>query len=697
MKDAELIISFANLIVEIGRHYHWHLVSSTIIRHLNPQATTMESYLKLAEIAGFDARLAEYKVGELLESHLPAILFFGEKPVMLQEYDRALQRYLVLENGEKTWLQRNDLEKRYSKKIILLKPIFLSSLKKDTITIKKHWFWDSLKFSSKLYIDVFVATFLLNVFALITPLFIRNVYNRVIPNAAFDTLYILSSGIILVYIFDAFFRFLRTYLLEQAGKKSDIVISSMLFEHILNMQLSDKFKSVGAFVSNIKEFDTLRNFFSSATLTMLIDLPFVVLFLFIIYLFAGNIVIIPIVAGILILAYGLLIARPLKRYIDETSELGAWKNGMLVESLSALETVKSLNINKVIQWRWEESVGEMSNIGMRSKILVTSMGTLTSFVIQISNVLVIIMGVYAIHDGKFTMGGLIAATMLTSRALTPLAQISSLIVNYEHARSSYILLNKIFNTPTERDVHKQYIQRDKIEGKIEFREVEFMYKDTEHTIFKNLNFTINAGEKVGILGENGSGKSTILKLMMGFYTPTKGHVLLDGIDIRQIDPIELRAKLNYLSQNSILFHGTVQENILYGNPNASTKQIIDASEKSGLSSFIGKHPNGYGLQVGERGENLSGGQKQLVALTRLLIKDESPVVIMDEPTGGLDTKVENIVVDGIQRYAKNKTLIMVTHKKSMLHMVSRIIIIGKTGILFDGSKEDAMKIIGESM
>ena len=684
--------NFADILVDLAKYYQQKLDKKTLLESMALRENNIDNRLRLGEAAGFDLKLVSYSLKEIIEPLLPVILLLKERAALLLEIDTKNKRYLLLDDQtEALWVSEETLKKLYTGKMFLAKTIApSSSLKKEYVSSKKHWFWDSLKFSSSLYVDVFVATFLLNIFALMTPLFVRNVYDRVVPNAAFDTLYILASGIILVYLFDLLFRFLRTYLLEVAGKKSDIIISSKIFEHILNMKLSHKFKSVGAFASNIKEFDTLRNFLSSATLTMLVDLPFTVLFLFVIYLLAGKIMLVPLIAGVLIILYGLLLTRPLKKHIDETSKLASWKNGVLIESLSAMETIKSFGLNSMMQWRWEESVSEIAHSNMKSKILTTSMTTLTNFVVQVSNVLVIILGVYAIHEKELTMGGLIAVTMLTSRALTPLVQISSLIINYEYAKSSYGILNNIYNLPVERDQDKTYITRERIEGRIEFRNVSFSYPETEYLILDNVNFIIEAGESVAILGANGSGKTTLLKLIMGFYEPTSGTILIDGIDSKQIDPVELRRAFNYVPQDIVLFNGSIQDNILYGAPESTDDEMMKSAALSGLDGFIDSNALGYSFPVEERGEGVSGGQKQLIGMTRLFIRQKSNVILLDEPTSALDTQSELKILKNLQGFMQNKSTLFVSHKRNMIQLATRIIVLNQGKVHLNGPKDKVL-------
>ena len=694
MKTYYPISKFADTLVVLST-YHSKTVSTSQILDALPLEGDLESLsMRAGQNAGFELKLTKYALKKIIPPLLPVILVLKNRTEILIEIDKENKQYKLLDTeGKTTWVDKKSLEKEYTQNIFLLKQKDHIKIETEYLTKKKHWFWSSLKFSRSLYFDVLLASFLLNIFAVASPLFVRNVYDRVVPNAAFDTLFILSSGIILVYLFDILFRFLRTYLLEVSGKKSDIIISSKIFEHVLNLKLSHKFKSVGAFSNNIKEFDTLRNFLSSASLTILIDLPFTVLFLYVIYLLAGNIMFVPLIASVFMILYGLLITIHLNKHIDQTSKLSAWKSSVLIESLSALETIKSFGLNSMMQWKWEESVGKISHTNMKTKILTTSMSTLTTFVVQLSNVLVIILGVYAIHDKELTMGGLIAITMLTSRTLNPLVQVSNLLINYEHAKNSYTILNGIYNMPVEQNQEKNYIIREKIEGKIEFRNVSFSYPHSEELVLDNVSFVIEAGENVTILGNNGSGKSTLIKLIMGFYDASSGSILIDGIDIKQQSPSHLRKSLNYLPQDIVLFNGTIEENIQYALPEASTEAMIQSAKMSGLDTFIDKNPLGYHFPVEERGAGVSGGQRQLIAMARFFLRSQSSILLIDEPTNSVDNTTKQHLQFQLSSFVKNKTSLLISHEMELIAIPSRTLLFNEGKLVHDATKEEVLNTL----
>ena len=472
-------------------------------------------------------------------------------------------------------------------------------------------------------------------------------------------------------------------------------MSSKIFEQIMNFKMSDAPKSVGAFASNIRDFDSIRSFLTSSTISLIIDLPFAIIFLVVIYYIGGKIVLIPIVLILIILIYTLSVKGALHRSIEATYQASAFKNSILIESLNTLESLKSLGATGYSQYKWEEASGDIAKKSIKSKLLSTSITTITSFFIQISTVLTVIYGVYLIADLELTMGGLIAIIIISSRTISPIGQVAALISSYEQTKTAYNAIDEIMNKEIERPKGKKFIQRDLLKGNIEFRNVTFSYPDADKPALENVSFKINAGDKVGILGKMGSGKTSIFNLIMGFYEPTTGTILIDGIDIKQLDPQFIRKNCSFVPQNIVLFAGTLRENIVQKAPYSSDEMIIDAARLSGLESFVNNQPKGFDLYVGERGDTLSGGQKRATAISRAFLLD-LPLAIMDEPTDSMDMSSENIVKKNLKVNLKNKTLILTTHKNTMLDLVDRVIIIDNSKLVFDGQKNDMFKHFSKS-
>ena len=653
-------------------------------------------FSRAASRAGFASTLVRKDLDQISPLVLPCILMLrGKKACILQSFseDKKMANIITpdLSTGTST-IETSKLKDEYLGYAYYLKREFVPEDTSSTKLIdagNDHWFWGTLKRSKKIYFDVVIASFIINLFVLASPLFTMNVYDRVVPNNAVETLWVLALGVSVVYGIDLFLKFVRSYFLEIAGKKSDIIMSSILFERVMDMKFSNKPKSVGSFASNLKEFDTVRNFFSSASLAAIVDLPFALIFLIVTYFIGSYLVLVPIVIMIAILCYTFFIKDPLQNAIKSTFEASAMKNGILIESLSSLETIKTLGASGHVQWTWEEATGEIANRSIKSKIITTSITTVTSFLVQLNTIAIIVLGVYMIQDTHLTMGGLIAAVMLSSRAIAPMGQVASLAANFEQTKTAYQSLSKIMQMPVERPEGKKFVRRNSFDGKIEFKNVSFTYPDTTKGSLDRINFVIQPGEKVGIIGKNGSGKTTLQKIILGLYAPTEGSVLIDGIDINQIDPADLRRNIGYVPQDVVLFKGTVRENIVQKAPYVDDMQIIKAAKVSGVDEYVNAHPLGFDMPVFERGDGISGGQRQSIAVARAFLLD-SPIILLDEPTNSLDNTVESKLKANLKVNTVNKTMILVTHRTSMLDLVDRLIVMDNGKILLDGPRDEVL-------
>jgi ATP-binding cassette, subfamily C, bacterial LapB len=550
---------------------------------------------------------------------------------------------------------------------------------------KGHWFWQTFWQNSGIYRDVIIASLVINLFVLANPLFVMNVYDRIVPNNALESLWVLALGVSVIYAFDVFLKYLRTYFLEVAGKKSDVIMSSRLFEQTLGLTMANRGGTVGGFANNLKEFDSIRNFFTSGTLSTVVDLPFLFIFLWVIYYIAGDIVWVPIVIIAIIALYALVMRLPIQRSIEATYEAQNQKNAVLIESLTAMPTIKAMGVESSAQWRWEQAVGEIARTSLKSKMLQSSIARLTGFMQQISTVAVIIAGVYFISDGSMTMGGLIAAVILSQRAIAPMGQIANLVTSYEQTKTALSTLNELMEREVERPEGKHFIQHPVFEGSVEFVDVSFTYPGESSPVLKNVSFKIQPGEKVGIIGRIGSGKSTIEKLIMGFYRVDSGSILIDGIDINQLDPAALRRNVNYVPQDVVLFRGDIRQNIAYRAPYVEDEVILHASKMAGVDDFVKQHPKGYGFEVSEGGSNLSGGQRQSIGIARALLLD-APFLLLDEPTNGMDTKSEQLLLQRLAKAYSGETLLLVTHKASVLQLVDRLIVMENGCVVTDGDK-----------
>lgn len=652
-------------------------------------------FSRVAQRAGLKSSLIKRPISQISPLQLPMILLLSNQGACIVDsfnQDRTKAKIIMpSEEPVEMWVDMQDLADEHIGYGFMVKKAFeYSDENQKTLKLEqKHWFWDTIKLSIPIYKDVLYASLLINLFVLASPLFTMNVYDRVVPNNAIETLWVFAIGVVIVYMIDIFLKFSRTYLLETAAKKSDVIMSSIIFEKVLDLKMSHHPSSVGAFASQLRDFESIRNFLTNATMTALIDLPFTVIFLAVVFYIGGSIVIVTIITMFLILLYAFLIKKPLHESIKSTHEASAKKNSILVETLHNIETIKTLSTSSQAQYKWEESSGEIASKSLKSRLLSASIPTITQLLIQLNTVIVVVYGVYLIQEFELSMGGLIAIIILTSRILAPMGQVAALMTNYEDTKTSYETLSEIISKPSERPSGKKFVQTPPFSGHIEFVDVTFTYPNSEIASLKNVSFSINAGERVGIIGRIGSGKSTIEKLILGLYEPDSGQILIDGIDIKQIDPADLRKNIGYVSQDITLFRGTLKDNIIFKATHATDIQMIRASQISTTEDFVKKHPKGYEMPIGERGQGLSGGQKQSIGIARALLMD-TPIVLMDEPSNAMDQLSESKLLDNLEKHLKTKTSIIVTQKMSMLKIVDRIIVMNDGKVLIDAPKQEAL-------
>lgn len=667
------------------------------------QRLTPELFVRAASRAGLRAKVLKRNLLEIPNVVLPAVLILdSNKAVVLKSVNQQLNKAVLIvaaitEGGEdrQVRISFSKLVDIYSGYCIYVKAETRFEHVEELFSKTKsdHWFWSVMKSSWRIYRDVLFASLFINLFAVATPLFVMNVYDRVVPNQAIETLWVLAIGVFIVYLFDIVLKGLRGYFIEVAGKKSDVILSGFLFERVLGARYDQRPSSIGSFASQFREFDSVRNFYTSSSIAGLVDIPFVFLFLLVIYYVGGPLVWVLIIALPLILIYGWLMQKPIKKAIEQTFVASAQKNSTLIESLVGLESVKVLGAEGSLQRLWENSVGHVAHWGQRMRMLSLSVSLFSGFIQQVANVAIVIVGVYLIAERQLTMGALIASVMLAGRALGPISQIATLLVNYDQTKTALSALDDIVSKTQERNPEKPFVKRPSFKGAIQLNKVNFNYPGEKQSALENISFTINSGEKVAIIGRIGSGKTTIHKLLLGLSEPTDGSILFDGIDSQQIDPADLRAHMGYVPQDVILFAGSIKSNIVYGAPNTSDADIIKVAEVAGVKEFVDRHPLGFDRAVGERGQALSGGQRQSIGVSRALLGDPT-MCLLDEPTSGMDNSTESLVKKNLSGALKNSTVILVTHKMSLLTLVDRVIVLDCGRLIADGQKEsviDALK------
>jgi len=553
----------------------------------------------------------------------------------------------------------------------------------------EHWFWGVLKSSWHLYRDVLLASFFINLFVLAQPLFVMNVYDRVVPNGALETLWALAIGVTLVYLFDLGLKILRGYMVELAAKRSDVILSATLFERMLGIRMQDRPVSVGAFVNRLHEFDSVRNFITSSTLLTLIDLPFLALFLLLMAYIGGWLVMVPLLAIPIALLIGYRAQRRLRPMVANVMQGSARKSANLVESMVGIETIKTLSAESRAQRIWEQAVGYVSQWGLDARMTSNAALLKVNFLQQIAGVAIIIWGVYLITDQSLTLGGLIACVILGGRALAPLGQLAALLTSYDHAEAALKSLDEIMELPVDRPGGDRFLQDHQFAGAIQFQQVEFSYPGQPRAALTGASFRISPGEKVGVIGRVGSGKSTLARLILGLYQPQRGAILFDGFDLKQLDPASLRHAIGYLAQDVTLFYGSVRENIAMGLTGIGDPAIVAAASRAGILEHINAHPEGLSMIVGERGETLSGGQRQALGLARVFLRDP-PILVLDEPTSAMDQGTEARFRETLTEFARDKTLLLTTHKMSMLDLVDRLLVMDRGRIVADGPRDEVL-------
>lgn len=653
---------------------------------------------RAARRIGLRARVVERGLADLDGLVTPLVLLLeGDRAgLLLEPIKDGSARLLLPDNPEaEVRLASDELEQLYTGYAILASPAHRYDMRTPAAgnhTLGEHWFWGTLRSSWRIYRDVVLASILINVFAVASPLFVMNVYDRVVPNQALETLWVLAIGVTIIFGFDFVLRGLRGRFIDVAGSKADIILSARLFERVLGLRLDARPASAGAFANNLREFDGIREFFASLTLTAFVDVPFALLFLLVVWFVAGPLVLVPLAVIPILLAYGLFMQPRLRRASEQGMRAGAQKNATLVEALVEAETVKALGVEGKLQGQLERSVAESARWGAEARQWALSAANLATFLQQMVSVGVVVFGVYLISDGALSMGGLIAAVMLSGRAVVPLAQIAGLLTRFFQASTALETLNEVMKMPVERPEGKVFVTRPVLQGEIEFDHVSFKYPGQEMAALQDASFKIRPGERVAIIGRVGSGKTTVNRLVAGLYEAQQGAVRIDGVDIRQLDPGDLRHNIAYVSQDNQLLFGSIRDNLSMGIAHVDDERIVRAAERSGVATFVNRHPLGFDMPVGEHGSMLSGGQRQAVALARALVQD-APVLLLDEPTGSMDNSSEEHIKRELAGVVQDKTLILITHRASLLELVERVIVVDAGKVVADGPKAQVLEAL----
>lgn len=660
---------------------------------LGKQGLTPSLFVRAAKQMRFAAHINKRSLSKISNLVLPAVLIFHDNNacVLTRVNDDDTAEVVFPENPEEartiTW---EELVDNYAGYIIYLTPSHEYEKRAEQIFASPHgsWFWGTIFRYKSIFLHVFIAAFLSNMFVLVIPIYIMNVYDRVIPTNAIQTLWVLTIGAIIFFFFDFMARTLRGYLIDIAGRRADIILARELFQQVLNLRMRQKPTSAGAFASYFNEFEVLREFFTSATLATIIDFPFILLFVFAIWLIGGPIVVIPLIAIPIVIVLSFLFELPTRASVKKALTGITQKNAILVESINGLETIKAIGAEGIMQQHWEDSVTNQTRALLKSRILTNVSLNLTIWSQQLVLVGIIAYGVFLVHAHVLTIGGLIACTILAGRVMM-LGQIVGLATRFARSREALKALNKIMSLPNERDPEHKYIHKAFIQGNIAYENVNFIYPRRRIPALENISLKIKPGEKIGIIGKMGAGKSTLLKLLVALYIPSSGTILVDETDNTEIDPADLRHNIRYISSDSTLFYGTIKENIMMGNYSADDEDLLSAAKMAGVDHFVQQSPLGYDMPVGENGEALSSGQRAAIVLARSLVSEPS-VLILDDPTATTDNYFENEFIHNIGKYIEEKTLLLATHRSSMLKLVDRLIVLDRGKIVADGPKDEVL-------
>ncbi|WP_462391077.1 type I secretion system permease/ATPase [Acidovorax sp. Q11] len=660
---------------------------------------TPSLFARAARRAHMSSRLVREPLARVKDVLLPAVLLLqGDRACVLLGWseDRSEALVVLPELGDAPiQVSRAALEADYLGTTVYVRPSQRFDARAPQVKAGRHghWFWSVLAENHGLYRDVLLAALLANLFALGMPIFTMNVYDRVVPNNAVDTLWVLALGLSIMLVGDLVLRTLRGRFVDLASSRADVKLSAHIMEKVLGTRMEQRPASAGSFGSNLRSFESVRDFISSASVVAFIDLPFALIFVVVIGWISWPMLIPLLIGASVMLLYALAVQGRMHELSETTYRAGAQRNATLVEALVGFETVKALGAEAPLQRKWERSTALLARVGVQLRLLSATASNSSAFLQQLINLVIVILGVYMIGERQLTMGGLIACTMLASRAMAPVApvgQVAGLLVQYHTASTALTSLNEMMKREVDRPEGANFISRGRLQGGIEFRDVSFTYPGQQSASLRNVTLNIKPGERVAILGRIGSGKTTLQKLILGLYRPTSGAVLIDGIDLRQLDPAELRRQMGYVQQDVMLFYGSLRENITLGAPLADDASVVRAAEIGGILPLINAHPQGFDMLVGERGESLSGGQRQGVSIARAVINDPA-VLLLDEPTSSMDHSSEEDIKRRLADFSQGRTLVLISHRTSLLALVDRIIVMDAGRVVADGPKEEPVR------
>jgi ATP-binding cassette subfamily C protein LapB len=575
---------------------------------------------------------------------------------------------------------------------ILHLPVTVAAVPSETGAPQRtaaEWFAFAIRRHRRVFFEAVFATSVVSVIGLVAALYSMQVYDRVVPTKGYSTLWVLTIGALIAIALELILKQVRALMVDRACKLIDQELSAIFFGKALDIRLDARPRTVGTFASQIRHFESVRNFMTSSTLFILADVPFALLFVAVIAMLAGPVALVPLLMVPVAIVAGMVFRKPIERHTAEHMNESNRKNGLLIEAVDGIESVKSAAGEWKMLDQWRALTATIAQSELRMRTLSTLSTNLAQTIQQLSYVLLIAAGAYAITSGSLTMGGLIACSIVSGRALGPMAQIPGLIVQWKHAKVALKSLDAIMAMPGDRDPTVRLLVPQSCAGQIRLDQVRFAY-GRDRPVIEIPEMSVKGGERIAVLGAVGSGKSTLIKLMSGLFKPGQGTVFLDGVDITQLAPEFVREHVGYLPQDVRLFNGTLRDNLTLGLPAPSDSQILKACQATGLDRVIQGHPKGLELEIAEGGRGLSGGQRQLVGLTRLLLM-QPRLMLLDEPTASMDGALEAMVMKHLfGGMPPESTVIAVTHKPALLPHVNRLIVLDRGKVALDGPRDQVL-------
>ncbi|WP_234998931.1 type I secretion system permease/ATPase [Ruegeria sp. AU67] len=655
--------------------------------------------IKAVEAHGYRAHMTRRKLVDIPEYVLPAVLFLsGREACVLVSNDNESAAVIWPSRSDDTLtLPASELAENYAGHVLLLQTDVVSGPNREPSEASRHWYWSVVNRFWGDYMQVIIASAMINLLALAMPLFTMNVYDRVFPNAAVVTLWSLVAGVGLALFVDAILKWVRARVVDKVARRVDLAVSAEIFRHISDLRLDSQAQPAGGLINNLKDYEQVRDFFSSQTLASLTDLLFAFLFIGVIAYIGGPLAWPPAIALGFVLVMGLMIMIPLRQASNSDRQMSGVKNAVAVEAVTDLETLKAVSGQSRMQARWERLVTESATTQERSRRLATLATTVTGFAQQLSSIGIVVIGVYLALEGNLTMGAVIAAMILSGRAMAPTAALAGLFVRASFAFSTLRGLNALMSQPSDKSVSSAAVNAPAEEGRFELKSVSLQYPGTKVPALKDVSFETIPMAKIGVIGPVGAGKTSLVRVLSGLYAPSEGMILLDGLNMAQIAPVQQRQDIQLVPQEAVLFSGTLAENIAFGVPHATNADVLRVARLAGVDRIAASHPQGFGMPIAERGRNLSGGQRQLVALARALLP-KPRVLILDEPTSSMDTQTEKLFVKNLARVMRHwpMSLIVSTHRSSLLALVDTLIVLDSGEITAKGPKDAILKQLADN-